>query len=59
MLRTGSRIDRTKGLIMHDYHTTWLPFLMIVGGYVAASLYVLGAKKVFFEPYVEKDDEKK
>jgi len=44
---------------MHDFHTPWYLFLIIVGCYVAGSLYVLGAKKVFFEPYVERDDEKK
>lgn len=42
----------------HDVHTPWFVFLTIIGVYVALSLYVLGAKKVFFEPYIEKDDDK-
>ncbi len=39
---------------MHGFDTPWPLFLLIIAGYLALSLFVLGAKKVYFEPYDEK-----
>lgn len=44
---------------MHDFHTPALLFLLIVGGYLTFTLFAIGGKKVFFEPYIEKDEDKK
>jgi hypothetical protein len=40
------------------FQTTWPFFLLLLAGYIALSLF-LGAKGVYFEPYVEKEEEKK
>ncbi len=39
-----------------DFQTPAVLFIIIVGGYLALSLFVLGGKKVYFDPYVEKDE---
>lgn len=39
-----------------DFQTPALLFLAIVSGYLLLSLFVLGGKKVYFDPYVEKDE---
>lgn len=39
-----------------DFQTPAGLFILIVAGYLALSLFVLGGKKVYFEPYVEKDE---
>ncbi len=50
---------RKEGFIMHDFHTPAILFIVIVGGYVAFSLFALGANKVYFEPFSDpKEDEK-
>ncbi|HEY9730439.1 MAG TPA: hypothetical protein V6C89_00915 [Drouetiella sp.] len=39
-----------------DFQTPALLFILIVAGYLVISLFVLGGKKVYFDPYVEKDE---
>jgi hypothetical protein len=41
-----------------DYQTPWALFLFIIAAYVVLSLFILGAKKVYFEPYVESEEPK-
>lgn len=43
----------------NTFQTTWPLFLLILAGYVAVSLFVLGGKGVYFEPYIEKEEEPK
>ncbi len=40
------------------FQTTWPFFVLLLAGYVILSLF-LGGKGVYFEPYIEKEDEKK
>ena len=39
-----------------DFHTPAVLFILIVAGYLLLSLFVLGGKKVYFDPYNEKDE---
>ncbi|RTL35562.1 MAG: hypothetical protein EKK48_28115 [Candidatus Melainabacteria bacterium] len=39
-----------------DFQTSAVLFIAIVLGYLVLSLFVLGGKKVYFEPFVEKDE---
>ncbi len=39
-----------------DFHTPAALFILIVAGYLLLSLFVLGGKKVYFDPYSEKDE---
>lgn len=39
-----------------DFQTPAVLFIAIVLGYLVLSLFVLGGKKVYFEPFVEKDE---
>lgn len=43
---------------MHGFHTPWPLFLAIIAGYMVLSLFVLGGKKLYFEPYEEKPADK-
>lgn len=36
--------------------TQWYIFIAIVLGYLAVIVFVLGGRKVFFAPYVDKED---
>lgn len=42
---------------MHDFQTSWPLFLGIILAYLALSL-VIGGKKVYFEPFEGKEEEK-
>jgi hypothetical protein len=41
-----------------DFHTPVILFIIIVAGYLLLSLFVLGGKKVYFDPYQDKDEPK-
>ena len=41
---------------MQSFQTTWPLFLAIIFGYLALSLFI-GGKKVYFEPFEDKEEE--
>ncbi|CAN5447222.1 hypothetical protein BH10CYA1_BH10CYA1_44570 [soil metagenome] len=39
-----------------DFHTPVVLFILIVAGYLLLSIFVLGGKKIYFDPYTETDE---